>query len=54
VYEVKDATGRHVGLWYFDPWARPAKRSGAWMSAYRPQERFDGEVKTIVSNNSTS
>jgi peptidyl-dipeptidase Dcp len=52
VYEVKDASGRHVGLWYFDPWARPGKRSGAWMNAYRDQERFDGEVPTIVSNNS--
>ncbi|HYN01053.1 MAG TPA: M3 family metallopeptidase [Vicinamibacteria bacterium] len=51
VYEVKDASGRHVGLWYFDPWARPAKQSGAWMSAYRDQERFDGETTTIVSNN---
>jgi peptidyl-dipeptidase Dcp len=51
VYEVKDAAGRHVGLWYFDPWARPGKRSGAWMNAYRDQERFDGEVPTIVSNN---
>jgi peptidyl-dipeptidase Dcp len=52
VYEVKDATGKPVGLWYFDPWARPGKRSGAWMSAYRDQERFEGEVSTIVSNNS--
>jgi peptidyl-dipeptidase Dcp len=51
VYEVKDAAGKHVGLWYFDPWARPGKRSGAWMNAYRDQERFDGEVPTIVSNN---
>ena len=41
--------GRHVGLWYFDPYARPGKRSGAWMNAYRSQERFDGEVTTIVS-----
>ncbi|HLA62843.1 MAG TPA: M3 family metallopeptidase, partial [Rhodothermales bacterium] len=52
VWEVTDrATGRHVGLWYFDPYARPGKRSGAWMNAYRTQERFDGEVTTIVSNN---
>ena len=43
---------QHVGLWYFDPYARPGKRSGAWMNAYRSQERFDGEVTTIVSNNS--
>ncbi|WP_342380627.1 M3 family metallopeptidase [Myxococcus stipitatus] len=53
VWEVKDRdSGRHVGLWYFDPYARPGKRSGAWMNAYRAQERFRGEVTTIVSNNS--
>jgi len=51
VYEVLDAKGKHVGLWYFDRFARPGKRSGAWMNAYREQERFDGEVATIVSNN---
>ncbi len=52
VFEVQDAHHRHVGLWYFDPYARPYKQSGAWMSAYRAQERFDGAVTTIVSNNS--
>jgi len=53
VWEVTDgASGRHVGLWYFDPYARTGKRSGAWMNAYRTQERFAGEVTTIVSNNS--
>ncbi len=52
VWEVKEkASGKHVGLWYFDPYARPGKRSGAWMNAYRDQERFKGEVTTIVSNN---
>ncbi|HEX8439885.1 M3 family metallopeptidase, partial [Archangium sp.] len=53
VWEVKDKTsGKHVGLWYFDPYARTGKRSGAWMNAYRNQERFKGEITTIVSNNS--
>ena len=52
VWQVKDGAGRPVGLWYFDPYARAGKRSGAWMSAYRDQERFDGAVTTIVSNNS--
>jgi peptidyl-dipeptidase Dcp len=53
VWEVTDKTsGRHIGLWYFDPYARPGKRSGAWMNAYRSQERFDRPVTTIVSNNS--
>ncbi len=51
-WEVTDPAGKLVGLWYFDPYARKGKRSGAWMNAYRTQERFDGDVKTIVSNNS--
>jgi peptidyl-dipeptidase Dcp len=51
VWQVRDGRGRHVGLWYFDPYAREGKRSGAWMNAYRPQERFEGEIPTIVSNN---
>jgi peptidyl-dipeptidase Dcp len=52
VWEVTDkTTKRHVGLWYFDPYARAGKRSGAWMNAYRSQERVNGEITTIVSNN---
>jgi peptidyl-dipeptidase Dcp len=52
VWEVTDKTsGRHIGLWYFDPYAREGKRSGAWMNAYRSQERVNGEITTIVSNN---
>ena len=52
VYEVKNAAGKHVGLWYFDPYAREGKRSGAWMSEYRGQERLRGAISPIVSNNS--
>ena len=50
VWEVRRG-GKHVGLFYFDPYARPHKESGAWMNAYRNQERFDRDVSTIVSNN---
>jgi peptidyl-dipeptidase Dcp len=50
VYEVRRGD-RQVGLWYFDPYARAGKSSGAWMSQYRPQERFVGDVTPIVSNN---
>ncbi|HEY0788256.1 MAG TPA: M3 family metallopeptidase, partial [Thermoanaerobaculia bacterium] len=47
VWEVTDReTGRHVGVWYFDPYAREGKRSGAWMNAYRNQEKFDRPVTT--------
>ncbi|HEX7313907.1 MAG TPA: M3 family metallopeptidase [Pyrinomonadaceae bacterium] len=54
VWEVTDrSSGKHIGFWFFDPYAREGKRSGAWMNAYRSQERMDGkEVTTIVSNNS--
>ena len=52
VWEVTDAAGGHVGLWYFDPYARTGKRSGAWMNAYRIQERFERPITPIVSNNS--
>lgn len=53
VWKVSDKTsGKQIGLWYFDPYARPGKRSGAWMNEYRNQERMDNEITTIVSNNS--
>ena len=52
VWEVTNPKGELIGLWYFDPYARKGKRSGAWMNAYRTQEKFDGDIKTIVSNNS--
>ena len=52
VWEVTDEKGGLVGLWYFDPYAREGKRSGAWMNAYRSQERFKDDIRTIVSNNS--
>ena len=51
VYEVR-RDGNRVGLWYFDPYARAGKGSGAWMSEYRTQERFRDAMTPIVSNNS--
>ena len=51
VYEATRG-GERVGLWYFDPYARAGKRSGAWMSEYRTQQRVGGEAVTpIISNN---
>jgi peptidyl-dipeptidase Dcp len=50
VFEVTRA-GKRVGLFYFDPYARDGKRSGAWMSEYRTQETFAQPVTPIVSNN---
>ncbi len=52
VFEVTNKTsGKHVGLWYFDPYARDGKDSGAWMNQYRNQARVSGDITTIVSNN---
>ena len=51
VYEVR-REGKRVGLWYFDPYARAGKNSGAWMNAYRTQEKFRTEITPVVSNNS--
>ncbi|OYW93217.1 MAG: peptidase M3 [Caulobacterales bacterium 32-67-6] len=50
-WEVK-RNGAHLGLFYFDPYARTGKRSGAWMNAYRSQQTMDGPITPIVSNNS--
>ncbi|MCH2183568.1 MAG: M3 family metallopeptidase [Mariniblastus sp.] len=44
--------GKHIGLWYFDPYARRGKRSGAWMTDYRAQQNIDQPISTLVSNNS--
>lgn len=51
VFEVSDAAAKHVGLFYADYFARPGKRSGAWMSSLRPQETLDGPVNAHVVNN---
>lgn len=50
-YEVHDAEGRALGLFIQDNFARPSKRSGAWMSSYALQWR-NGDVQLpVVSNN---
>ena len=50
VWEVSDADGGHVGLFMGDYFARPSKRSGAWMSAFRIQEKLAGDIRPIIIN----
>lgn len=51
-YDVHDADGRSVGLFLHDNFARPTKRSGAWMSVLERQGRNNGgETLPIVLNN---
>ena len=53
VWEVTDkSSGKHIGLWYLDPYARTGKRSGAWATTYRSYTTFDGEKTVLASNNS--
>lgn len=49
-FEVTDADGRHIGLFYGDYFARSSKRSGAWASSYRSQRNLDGRVRPIIVN----
>ena len=52
VYRVVNKSGKLVGLWYFDPYARAGKNSGAWMNNYREQYKLGSkEILPIVSNN---
>ena len=50
-YEVRDTGGSPVGVFLHDNFARPGKRSGAWMSSYRDQESLDAPILPIVVNN---
>ncbi|MBU1520518.1 MAG: M3 family metallopeptidase [Alphaproteobacteria bacterium] len=52
VYELHDkATGKLIGLYYTDDYARPGKRSGAWMTTYRSFSTLDGSKVILGSNN---
>jgi peptidyl-dipeptidase Dcp len=50
VWEVKDAAGQHKALFYGDYFARPSKRSGAWMTSLRDQQKLDGAVAPLIIN----
>lgn len=55
VWEVTDkTTGKHIGLWYLDPFARQGKRSGAWANAYRSHNTLDGKETTVLSSNNSN
>src|SRR5262249_33967785 len=49
-WEVKDADGRHRGLFFGDYFARSSKRSGAWMTTLRDQEKLRGDIRPLVLN----
>jgi peptidyl-dipeptidase Dcp len=47
VFEVKDADGSQLGIFYVDYFPRAGKRGGAWMSNYREQQ---GDIRPLVCN----
>lgn len=49
-YEVHDADGKYLGLFYADWFTRDTKQPGAWMSEIRTQNGIDGDT-AIVTNN---
>lgn len=50
VFEVLNAEGRRIAIFLGDYFARPSKRSGAWMSALQGQHRLgaDGAEQTPI------
>ncbi len=43
-YEVLDADGSHVSVFYTDYFPRAGKNAGAWMSSFRGQQVLDGKT----------
>lgn len=53
-YEVQEADGKHIGVFYMDYHPRPGKNNGAWCTSYRSQSYENGQritpVVSIVCN----
>lgn len=49
-FEVTGQDGRHVGVFLGDYFARASKRSGAWMSGFRDQQKLHGDIRPLVVN----
>jgi peptidyl-dipeptidase Dcp len=50
VFEIREADGRKVGLFYADWFARPTKRPGAWMNSIRVPNGLLGDTPVVVNN----
>lgn len=49
VFEVANADGSVVGLFYLDYFARPSKRGGAWMNALNVQSDLLGTIPVVTN-----
>ncbi len=50
VWEVSAGDGSAVGLFFGDYFARLSKRSGAWMTSLREQEKLAGDIRPLIVN----
>ncbi len=46
--------GKTVGLFYLDNFARAGKRSGAWMTTYRSQNKLNGKNNLVLASNNNN
>jgi len=51
VFEVLEADGTHIGIFYSDYYPRDGKRSGAWSSSFRSQSNIGGNFITPLVYN---
>ncbi len=49
-WDVTDASGKHVGLFIGDYFARGSKHSGAWMTSLRDQQKLAGDIRPVILN----
>ena len=49
VFEVRDKDGKMLALFYSDPYRRPTKRGGAWMSAFAKQSNLRKQLPIIYN-----
>jgi peptidyl-dipeptidase Dcp len=49
-WEARDSNGQSLGLFFGDYFARPSKRSGAWMTGLREQEKLAGDIRPLIIN----
>jgi len=51
VIEVQEEDGSHVAILYVDYFPRASKRGGAWMEAFRKQQKINGKMVTPIIYN---
>ncbi len=50
VWDVTDASAKHIGVFLGDYFARPSKRSGAWMTSFRTQHKIGKGQPPVIVN----